>query len=171
VGKSLLKPILIADDRPSDVEAIRQFVREAGIQNPLQTVSNGVDVMDYLLGKEPYADRDLYACPTILFLDLVMPFKSGLDVLRWIRSRNEPEIRSIGVVAMTGMGNLDEIREAYQCGAHSFLVKPVVKEDFMNLIQGLKGIQVRPATDGVELNFDTGIFSRQDLRTDGGLGA
>jgi CheY-like chemotaxis protein len=92
--------------------------------------------------------------PGIIFLDLVMPWKSGLDVLNWIRSRPEPELKNLMIVVMTGMGNVEEIRQSYQRGANSFLIKPLNELDFMNLIQGHAGIKIETRADGLILRFE-----------------
>lgn len=152
--ESQREAILIADDDPSDAEALQRIIRETGISNPLHAFHDGKEVIDYLAGTGSYSDRVRFPAPAFLFLDLIMPLKSGLDVLRWIREQPEVEHRFLGIVVMTGMGNVAEIREAYLLGAHSFLVKPVRKEDFMNLVHGMKGIRLDPGAAGRQMRFD-----------------
>jgi CheY-like chemotaxis protein len=156
------KTILIADDTPADVQRLHALICEAQLSNSIQVVANGADTIAYLAGKEQYGNRELYPYPTLLFLDLVMPFQSGLDVLRWLQSRPEPEHKKLGVVIMTGVGNIQEIQTAYRLGAHSFLVKPLVKEDFINLINSHIGMRMESLPEGKQVSFDTGFFTRSD---------
>ncbi|MBI4657396.1 MAG: response regulator [Verrucomicrobia bacterium] len=147
-------PILIADDDADDAEALKGIIREAGISNPLRITATGQGTIEYLSGQGEFEDRARYPYPAFLFLDLIMPGESGMDVLRWIRQHPEPEHRLLGIVVVTGLGNFAQIRDAYRLGAHSFLAKPVSKEAFMNLVYGLKGIHVDLAAGGRQLHFD-----------------
>ncbi|MBI4663688.1 MAG: response regulator [Verrucomicrobia bacterium] len=147
------KPILIADDNRSDAEALERIIRAANITNAIHVADTGREVVLYLAGRGSYSDRERFPFPTLLFLDLILPWKSGLEILQWIREREEPEFRALGIVVMTGFGNTGEIRQAYRLGAHSFLVKPVSKEDFLNLAHGLRGIRLNSAAKGRELHF------------------
>jgi CheY-like chemotaxis protein len=153
--------ILIADDEPSDVGALTRLFEKLKIRNPLQSVSDGHEAISYLCGEGIYADRKTYPFPALLFLDLVLPRKYGLDVLRWIRRRTELQLETLAIVAMTGMGNVDEIRHAYYSGAHTFLIKPLIDEDFVNLIEGHVGIRTERAADGIVLHFIPACFRRK----------
>ena len=80
------KPVLYADDDENDQFLMERAFEVLGLDQPLMLVSDGKLAVDYLAGREPYANRSLHPIPTLVLLDLSMPGKSGFDVLQWIRS-------------------------------------------------------------------------------------
>ena len=150
--------ILMADDNPCDILEVERVLRKARISNPLCAVRDGLELIAYLQGEGAYGDRILYPYPAIVLLDLKMPRKSGLEVLEWLRTG--PEHQELGVIVLTALEDLDELRRAYQLGAHSFLAKPIGVADFHNLATGLKGIALESNPDGQYLKFNTKLFRR-----------
>ncbi len=148
------KVILVGEDDPEDVANIKRVLKGANFVNPVHFVSDGTETIAYLAGRGKYADRNLYLYPALLLLDLVMPQRSGLEVLSWIHNRPEPEHKALGIVVMTAMGNIEEIQCAYSLGAHSFLIKPLLLEDFVNLLNGLKGIRLETDDRGHPVDFN-----------------
>jgi CheY-like chemotaxis protein len=152
------KTVLIADDEPDDVATMRRVFQKARIINPLQVVRDGREAIAYLAGEGIYADRKAYPFPILFFLDLRMPKKSGIEVLEWLQAGKLHQL--LGIVVFTAGSNVTEIKEAYQLGAHSFLVKPLVIEDFMNLVSGLKGLRLTTGDEGSHLDFDTTFMQK-----------
>jgi FixJ family two-component response regulator len=155
-------PLLIADDDPSEIERLQVILIRAKILNPIQGSDSAVETIRYLSGDNQYADRQKYPFPGIVFLDLIMAGKGGLDVVRWVKSRAEPQFKTLAMIVMTGLGNVEEIRQAYQVGAHSFLIKPLRYEDVLNLLEGHMGIRIVPSVDGGVLHFDSHYFLRRN---------
>ena len=79
-----------------------------------------------------------------------MPKKSGFDVLAWLQSHPADKL---GIVVLTGATDLGALNRAYALGAHSFLVKPLVIQDFLNLVNAIKGIQIKNDNEGVQVEF------------------
>jgi CheY-like chemotaxis protein len=73
--------------------------------------------------------------PGLLLLDLNLRGGSGLDVLKWVRSR--PELCMVMIVAMTSSENPLRAQQAYQLGANSFLIKPFGTEVTNAMVRGL----------------------------------
>lgn len=138
------RTILIADDNPADVFALRRLIDENDVLNPITVVHDGSEALAYLRGDAEFSDRTHSPFPVLLFLDLRMPIP-GTEVLHWLKENPHP---ALGVVVMTDEANLDQIRQAYQLGANSFLMKPVKPEDFLHVIQGLTGAHFVPAPGG-----------------------
>jgi len=130
-----LKNILLAEDSPDDVFLIRSAFEKSGFQDPIYVVSDGEQVLQYLKGEGPYADRERYPVPHLLLLDLNMPRLNGFEVLSWIRGRQE--WMCLPVIVLTTSFYGPEIRRAYDLGANSFLTKP---PDFPQLMAGLKEV-------------------------------
>lgn len=132
--------ILMAEDDKSDAMRVHRFFRKAGILNSLREVHDGATTLAYLQGEGIYADRSRHPFPILLLLDLKMPGKSGWDVLEWLRQN--PPRQPLGIVVLTGEGDIKIMNRAYQLGAHSFLVKPLLFDDFINLVKCIPGIQL-----------------------------
>lgn len=128
--------ILLAEDLEDDVLLIRRAFREAGFLNRLQVASNGRETIAYPAGTGRYANRDEYPLPTLLLLDLEMPYQDGFEVLKWISQR--PELRTLRVVVLSGSGREEDITRAYGLGANSYLVKPM---DFPKFVEAIRAIQ------------------------------
>jgi CheY-like chemotaxis protein len=109
------------------------------VLNPIRGVPDGEQAIAYLNRDEPYNDCEKYPLPILFLLDLNMPRKSGFDVLSWLQACPKT---NLGVVVLTGIAGLKEVDRAYALGAHSFLVKPLVIQDFLNLANAIKGIQI-----------------------------
>jgi CheY-like chemotaxis protein len=130
-----LKNILLADDSPDDVFLIRSAFKKGGFRDPIYDVSNGEQVLKYLRGEGPYADRKQHPIPQLLLLDLNMPRLSGFEVLSWIRGRQE--WMCLPVIVLTTSFYGPEIKRAYDLGANSFITKP---PEFAHLVASLKEV-------------------------------
>jgi CheY-like chemotaxis protein len=96
----------------------------------LCVVGDGDQAVTYLEGSGQYNDRHAYPLPSLILLDLKLPKLSGLEVLQWIRQR--PSLVRTPVVVLTSSAEDDDIKQAYEYGANSFLQKPVA---FTGLVQ------------------------------------
>ena len=137
--------ILLAEDSQTDASLVKQYFRKAGILNSFQDVDDGAKTIDYLAGNGIYSDRARYPFPILLLLDLNMPRKSGWEVLEWLH--HHPPSEPLGIVVLTGEKNIQIMNRAYKLGAHSFLVKPLQFEDFVNLIKCVREIQLDSEID------------------------
>lgn len=115
--------VLHVDDDPSDAVLMQQACNKAGVSFSLHSVKDGELAIEYLRGAGAYADRERYPFPSLVLLDLKMPRKTGFDVLTWMRS--EKLSRNVPVVIFTASNQEEDIKRAYECGANSYLVKPV----------------------------------------------
>jgi CheY-like chemotaxis protein len=129
--------ILHVEDQEDDVFFLQQAFRRAGITQPVQVVTDGQQATDYLEGVGDFADREKYPLPFLVLLDLNLPFKSGLEVLEWLRSR--PMHRAMVVVALTSSNQEADIHRAYELGANSYVVKPSAIQQQLEMAQHLKG--------------------------------
>jgi CheY-like chemotaxis protein len=128
--------LLLVEDNEDDVFLMRRALKQAEIQNPLYVVENGEQAMDYLAGNGEFNDRELYPFPALVFLDLKLPFKSGLEVLAWIRQ--EAELVELVVVILTSSDEPADIDKAYKLGANSYLVKPATLGQLRDVAKSFK---------------------------------
>jgi len=135
-----IHPILLAEDDENEVFFVRESFKRADIANPLEVVGDGQQVIDYLSGAGPYADRSLYPLPCLIILDLKLPRLTGLEVLEWLR---QSDLRCLPVIINSGSALQSDVDKVYQQGANAFVVKPASLEDRIELAKHIKGFWLR----------------------------
>jgi len=141
-------PILYAEDEEDDAFFVQRAFKQAGIQNRVVVAPDGLQPMDYLSGTGRFANRAEYATPCLVLLDISMPGKSGLEVLKWIRS--QPAICAMPVLMLTSSSQESDIHRAYIQGANGFLVKPGNHDELVVMARAIKDywlVQNRTAAD------------------------
>jgi len=128
--------ILLAEDDENDVFLVRRAFAATGITDSLHIVKNGQEVIDYLCGKAPWADRQKFPLPQLILLDLKMPLLSGFDTLRWLRSR--PEYNALPVVILTSSKLQSDVDEARDVGVFDYRVKPNDYDDLVRLLDDVQ---------------------------------
>jgi DNA-binding response OmpR family regulator len=135
--ETLSKPIILLhiDDDPNDTELFRAAARKANAQFCIHNVSDGEQAMAYLGGRGIYANRELFPLPALVLLDLKMPRATGFEVLQWIR--NHQRVGNLPVLVFSGSELRDDIQQAYQVGADSYLVKPLGFNALVALVKNI----------------------------------
>jgi CheY-like chemotaxis protein len=128
-----LRPILLIEDEQTDSLLIQRAFEKAGVQNPIQIVTDGDNALARLEGIGQYEDRVQYPLPAFILLDLKLPGMHGLSLLRWIRSRKE--LRLIPVVVLTNSADASDVKAAYEAGANSYLLKPANRDEIYRVIE------------------------------------
>lgn len=131
-----LKPILYAEDEDNDVIFMQHACQKAGLQNPLIVVGDGVQAIDYLAGTGNYSDRQQHPLPCLVLLDLKLPYKSGLDVLEWMRAH--PAVPPLPAVMLTSSNQDSDILRSHTLGASAYLIKPPTAEKLKRTLKSLK---------------------------------
>ena len=117
--------ILIAEDEPSILEALTFVLRRVGWS--VRTVTDGEAVMGAVRREEP----------RVLVLDIMLPKRSGFDVLKQIRSN--PVTRSLPVLVLTAKGQQQDRQIAEELGADGFVTKPYSNSDVVEAVRDLLG--------------------------------
>jgi two-component system response regulator len=123
--------ILLVEDNPDDVTFTRRAFRKNNFANSIVVASDGVAAVELLLpeaGTEPLR-------PSIVLLDINLPRMNGLEVLR--RLRAESSTRLLPVIMLTTSNDDRDVLASYQCGANSFVRKPVAFDDFLTAVKSL----------------------------------
>jgi two-component system, response regulator len=129
---NVLKRILYAEDSPADVELTMAALEEHHLANEVVAVNDGVEALDYLYRRGPFASREA-GNPAVVLLDLKMPRLDGLEVLRQVKS--DPDLRTIPVVIMTSSREERDLVESYRLGVNAYVVKPVDFEQFVAAVK------------------------------------
>lgn len=115
--------ILIVDDEPLSIEALRHYLTEAGYE--VDEAENGV-VAYAMLSQDP----NRYSA---VVLDWMMPELSGIELVEQLQ-RSEL-LNHIPVVMLTGVDERDQIIEAVQAGVFDYLIKPVEKDLLVPMVE------------------------------------
>jgi CheY-like chemotaxis protein len=129
-------PLLLVEDSEDDVFLMTRALKSAAVELPLQVVEDGRRALDYLSGAGAYSDRRAYPLPALIFLDIKLPQVSGLEVLRWIREN--PHLRRTVVIVLTSSNYPEDVRQAYNLGANSYIVKPAKFQQLVEFVKAFK---------------------------------
>jgi CheY-like chemotaxis protein len=129
-----LRPILLAEDSPNDVELTLTALHSLNLANPIAVVDDGSQALDYLRRKNKFAGR-ADQMPAVVLLDLKMPRVDGLEALRQIRA--DAQLRTLPVVILTSSREEADLVKGYELGANAYVVKPVGFDEFISAISQL----------------------------------
>lgn len=129
--------ILLVDDSRMDVELTLDAFRDGQLKNRIDVAMSGQAALDHLAqrcGVGP--DGQFRPYPDLILLDLKMPGIGGFEVLRRIKA--DPILRRIPVVVLTSSREEGDRALSYDCGANSYLVKPVSFEGFLGVVRSIE---------------------------------
>jgi len=119
-------PILLVEDNPVDIDLTLRAFKMRNFVNPIEVARDGEEALSWIkkwLEGEPL--------PVVILLDLQLPKVNGLEVLKEIKSY--PALKTIPIVILTTSSEETDVKEAYELGANSYIVKPVDFEKFIEV--------------------------------------
>lgn len=120
--------LLLVEDDEDDAYFTQRVLAGLAPHVSLVVVSDGDEAVDYLAGQGRWSGPAAGARPDHVLLDLKLPRRSGLDVLRWIRG--QPALHDLPVTVMSGSGLHADVAEAQELGAVGYIRKPVGLDEF-----------------------------------------
>ena len=120
----MAKRILVVDDTVFTRSLIRDIFTAAGFE-VVGEAANGVEAVERF--------RELR--PDLVTIDIVMPFKSGIEATREIVR----EDRAAVVVMCSALGQESLVMEAIEAGATDFIVKPFQGDDVIRTARKVLG--------------------------------
>lgn len=124
----------MADDDDDDFMLTQKALKASKLLNTLIRVSDGEELMDYLLAKGDYEGKETLR-PGIILLDLNMPRKDGREALSEIKANSD--LKDIPVVVFTTSKAEEDVFRTYQLGVSSFITKPVTFNNLLEVMSSL----------------------------------
>jgi len=115
--------VLLIEDEPNICEAIRFILMREGFS--VSVLSDGRDVEARVRAERP----------DVLILDVMLPGRSGYEVLAALRA--DPDTQSLPVLMLTARGQSRDRAEAERVGASGFMTKPFSNADILAAVRAL----------------------------------
>lgn len=128
--------LLIAEDDEDDRMLIEDALAEVGFEVEPLFMADGEEVMEHLALCHAALERGDGAGPDLIMLDLNMPRKGGMDVLREVRAGEM--FRAVPVVILTTSRAQHDVMKSYELGANSFITKPASYDQLVETMRALK---------------------------------
>jgi CheY-like chemotaxis protein len=129
------KVILLVEDNPDDEALTLRALRKANVRNEVVVAHDGVEALEYLLGRNAPSRPGVALLPQVVLLDLKLPRVDGLEVLR--RLRENERTRFLPVVILTSSNEEEDRIAGYKLGANSYVRKPVEFAQFAEAVRQL----------------------------------
>lgn len=120
--------ILIAEDEPSILESLDFILKRAGWS--IESVTDGDAALTALRRSRP----------RMVVLDVMLPKRSGFEVLKQIRS--DAATQDLPVLILTAKGQAQDRRTAEELGADGFVTKPYANAEVVGAVRRLLGEEV-----------------------------
>jgi len=143
-GKKKHFNLLVIEDDPADVDLMREALgpsSDADLSIHLSVIEDPERVKNYLLGKDPVPDA---ARPDLILLDLNMPRKGGLEVLKELKG--DEQLRTIPVVILTTSSAAEDVDRCYQLGANGYVTKAKDFSEFLKIMKTIEEFWFKIAT-------------------------
>lgn len=128
-----IRPILLVEDNPMDIDFSLQAFEENKIANPVVICRDGEEALEFI---HAHTTPDDLRLPIVVLLDLKLPKVDGIEVLR--HARQHPIWKQIPFIALTSSRENSDISEAYALGINSYIVKPVNFAAFAAVVKHIK---------------------------------
>jgi CheY-like chemotaxis protein len=123
-------PVLLVEDDHVDTMTVKRSFKDLNVINPLATVSNGEEALEYL--RDENNER-----PCVILLDLNMPRMNGIELLKILKA--DDELKMIPVVVLTTSEDIRDKIAAFGLSAAGYIVKPT---DYKKFVEAMKIIDI-----------------------------
>ncbi len=132
--------LLVVEDNPDHRELTLEALSACCDRSRIATAEDGVDALDYLLGRGTHAGRDPRKQPRLVVLDMKLQKLHGVDVLKAMRAN--PATVSVPVVMLSASTEKEELDRCYEAGANSVVRKVMDPDEMRHKMQQVYGFWV-----------------------------
>jgi len=125
--------ILLVEDGLVDARLVIGALEQGGFRHRLTLVRDGEEALEFIFQRGKFARAPR---PDLILLDLMLPGKSGLDVLNEVKSFED--LREIPVVVMTASVAEEDRLQCDSLKVDGYIIKPFNLEKFLDLVRTLK---------------------------------
>lgn len=133
--------ILVVEDNPNDVELLRMALRDAHVDCDLTVIEDGGDALAFVEHDAVAGDR-----PDLAILDLNLPRRDGVEVLRGMRS--SVVFRDVPVAVLSSSALPRERARMEALHIRRYLQKPSDLDEFLKIGGAVKELLADPAGVG-----------------------
>lgn len=130
---SKMVEILLIEDNPGDIRLVKEVFKDAKLHNNLQVALDGEEAMKILRQDDEYFKAPR---PDLILLDLNLPKKNGIEVLREIKE--DERLKCIPVVILTTSNAEEDLMETYKLDANCYITKPVDLDEFIKVVKSIQ---------------------------------
>jgi CheY-like chemotaxis protein len=125
--------ILIADDDPGFVHAVRRMLDIVSRPCELHWAKDGLEALDFLYRRNPHQEAPT---PHVILMDVDMPRMNGLRALRVIRG--DGALSGIPVIVLSGAAMPAVVHASYMEHANAFVRKPADLKQLAELLRAIE---------------------------------
>ena len=122
--------IILVDDDDDDYDLLSHVLERQTYNTSLQRVTDCDALMEKL-------NNTIQALPDVIFLDMNLPKKSGLEILKLIKEQTRLNEIIIAIYSTTCIEKVAD--ELYELGANFYITKPVKFSDMRRVIESALG--------------------------------
>lgn len=139
--------IILADDDEDDRMLFMEALDEIKLKTNLLLFKHGQELLDYLF--KPHI-----VLPNLIFLDLNMPIKNGIQCLSEIRSN--PKLKDVYIAIYSTSSSDKDIKDTFLNGANIYINKPSCFNTLKETVEKVLNLDLQHHTSN--LNKDTFLF-------------
>ena len=136
--------ILVAEDHPMNRKLLETFLKKFGAQ--VYLAENGVEALK-IIEETPEI--------SMVFMDIFMPEKNGIEATKELRAMHYNEI----IIACTANNDTNDFEEYKKSGINDILVKPFKSDTLKSMIEKWKEVMKTISFEQINLlNIDSDFF-------------
>ena len=117
------RKVLLIEDEPNIIEAVRFLLVREGWE--VEAHSDGEDAVEVVLAQRP----------DLVILDMMLPGRSGMDILRDLRGLSD--LNGLPVLMLTARGQARDRDLAEEAGVSRFMTKPFSNAEVLTAVRDL----------------------------------
>jgi len=125
------KHIILADDDQDHAFLFERILKQVSETHQLTVVHDGPALMQLLQT----------LTPDLIFLDLKMPGKGGMECLKQIRT--SPSLSHLPVIVYSSSSKMNDIQRSYKQQADLYMVKPFYAEHLKNALEAILSLDLK----------------------------